>query len=125
MLNMFLAKENFPAPSINLLRINNFYVLSIQETTPGISDEEVLKIATDYNYDYNYIILTFDKDYGELIFRYKPANPPAVVFFREKGQSPLSASEILISLLTSGSVHLENAFTVIEGQSIRQRYYKR
>jgi predicted nuclease of predicted toxin-antitoxin system len=64
---MFLANENFPVPSIDLLRNNDYGVRSIQEASPGISDEEVLNIAVNDNF----IILTFDKDYGDLIFRYK------------------------------------------------------
>src|SRR4051794_40459434 len=92
--SMFLANENFPAPSILLLRNNNYSVLSIQEAFAGITDEEVLKIAIEKQL----IILTFDKDYGEIIFRYKVKNPPAIIFFREKGQSPLFAREILLLL---------------------------
>lgn len=116
---MFLANENFPAPSIRFIRNNNYNVLSIQETSPGISDNEVVKIAVINNY----IILTFDKDYGELIFRHKIITPPAVVFFREKGQSPLFAGEMLVSTLQSNSINLDNAFTVFEEHHIRQRYY--
>lgn len=118
---MFLANENFPVPSIHLLRNNDHSVRSIQETLPGISDEEVLRIAVNNNF----IILTFDKDYGELIFRYKRESPPAVVFFREKGQSPLFAGEMLLRILRSASINLKNAFTVIEAQNIRQRHYKK
>ena len=118
---MFLANENFPAPSIHLLRNNSYNVVSIQETAPGISDEDVLKIAIDNRY----IILTFDKDYGELIFRYKIENPPAIVFFREKGQSPLFAGELLLYTLRTGSINFKHAFTVIETKNIRQRHYKK
>ena len=80
----FLANENFPFPSIRLLRESNFYVSSICEDRPGITDSEVIQIAIKEQL----IILTFDKDYGELIFRSGVINPPAVVFFRYKGLSP-------------------------------------
>ncbi len=63
---MFLANENFPKPSPLLLREKGFVVKSIQEDFPGISDPEVMKITTRENL----IILTFDSDYGELIFKY-------------------------------------------------------
>lgn len=42
---MFLANENFPFPSIALLREQGYMVESIGETYHGISDEEVLQIA--------------------------------------------------------------------------------
>jgi len=78
----FLANENFPFPSIKILREKGFEVISISETLSGISDEEILRKASLENL----IILTFDRDYGELIFKYQKENLPAVVYFRTKGQ---------------------------------------
>jgi predicted nuclease of predicted toxin-antitoxin system len=62
---MFLANENFPRPSTIILRENGFIIKSVQEDYSGISDLEVMKIALELNL----IILTFDSDYGELIFK--------------------------------------------------------
>jgi hypothetical protein len=36
---VFLANENFPMPSVKLLRQNGFEVISIQEDLGGISDD--------------------------------------------------------------------------------------
>lgn len=58
--------ENFARPSILLLRENGIEVRSIQEEFQGASDEIVMKIAIEMNL----IILTFDSDHGELIFKY-------------------------------------------------------
>jgi Domain of unknown function (DUF5615) len=55
---MFLANENFPKPSILLLRDSGFIIKSIQEEFAGISDEEVIALALKDDL----IILTFDKD---------------------------------------------------------------
>ena len=118
---MFLANENFPRPSTIILRENGFSVKSIQEDSPGISDDEVIKIALNSNL----IILTFDRDYGELIFRYSKDNPPAVVFFREKGIVPEFAGSSLLTLLSNTEVSLVGAFTVIEANNVRQRFYKK
>ena len=116
---MFLANENFPKPSITFLRENNFPVKSIQEETPGISDPEVIKIALAQKL----IILTFDRDYGELIFRHSHNNPPDIIYFRDKGADPMFAGQLLLKLLTEGNVSFSNAFTVIEEKNIRQRFY--
>lgn len=62
----FLANENFPVPSVRTLRETGIEVKSISENSPGISDKEVIQIAQKEKL----IILTFDKDYGELIFRH-------------------------------------------------------
>ena len=118
---MFLANENFPRPSTIILRENDFAVKSIQEDHPGIGDPEVIQIALDLNL----IILTFDSDYGELIFKYAKDNPPAVVFFREKGNQPEFAASSLISILANTDIVISGAFTVIEANNIRQRFYKK
>lgn len=117
---MFLANENFPRPSIVLLRQAGIEIRSIQEEFQGITDEQVLQIAKDNNY----IILTFDKDYGELVFRYSTGNPPAVIYFREKGQDPLFAGRVLLSMLQMTNTSFDNSFTVVEKDSVRQRFYR-
>lgn len=115
----FLANENFPFPSIQLLRSHGFDIKSIAEESYGITDLQVIGIAKTQNR----IILTFDLDYGELIFKYSAVNPPAAVYFRHKGLNPLSAGETLLKFVESSSIQMENCFTVIEKTSIRQRKY--
>jgi predicted nuclease of predicted toxin-antitoxin system len=115
----FLANENFPMPSTRLLRESGVAVKSILEECPGISDKQVIEMAQKDNL----IILTFDKDYGELIFRYGYQKPPAVVFFRFKGNAPDYAGNLLKALLKEKVIKLANTFTVIEENNIRQRQY--
>ena len=115
----FLANENFPFPSITFLRQAGYSISSVAEQYPGISDHEVIdKAKVD-----NSIILTFDKDYGEIIFKHGQENPPAVIFFRFKGENPEMAGRLLINLIENKRLQLENKFTVIEKESVRQRTY--
>ncbi|TXH30104.1 MAG: hypothetical protein E6Q96_02255 [Cyclobacteriaceae bacterium] len=116
----FLANENFPFPSIEILRNKGFELSSISESYPGISDAEVISLAKKTIS----IILTFDKDYGEIIFKSGIDNPPAVIFFRFKGNYPESAAEILISLFDNKTLSFENTFTVIEFDGVRQKKYE-
>lgn len=118
---MFLANENFPRPSITLLRNQGYEIKSIQKLSPGIPDHEVLQLAVSDNL----IILTFDKDYGELIFRHSTQHPPSVIYFRDKGNNPLFAGEVLLNLLPNPEINFKSCFTVIEEQNVRQRFYKR
>jgi predicted nuclease of predicted toxin-antitoxin system len=118
---MFLANENFPRPSTLILRENGFEIKSVQEEYSGIADPDVMQIAIALNL----IILTFDSDYGELIFKYAKDNPPAVVYFRDKGNNPEFAALSLISLLEKNKLVLSDAFTVIEENNVRQRFYKK
>lgn len=90
---MFLANENFPKPSIILLRNQGYIIESIQEMSPGIPDNDVLQLAVSTNL----VILTFDKDYGEIIFRYNTQNPASVIYFRDKGNNPLFADKFYLT----------------------------
>jgi predicted nuclease of predicted toxin-antitoxin system len=114
---MFLANENFPFPSITLLRKQGYDVISIGESYSGISDEEVLQLAVEKQL----IILTFDSDYGELLFKYKKTPPPAVIYFRNKGFTPIDVANILLDLLQSQNFEFYKKFSVIEKDAIRQR----
>ncbi len=113
----FLANENFPLPSVLGIRKGGFIVKSIAEENPGISDEAVLDLAIEDSL----IILTFDRDYGELLFKYKKDPPPAVVYFRSKGINPDEAGQRLLDIIQSQKLVLEGFFTVIEDSGIRQR----
>jgi predicted nuclease of predicted toxin-antitoxin system len=115
----FLANENFPLPSILFLRQEGYIVRSVTESYPGISDVQVIGKAESENS----IILTFDKDYGEIIFKLGLKNPPAVIFFRFKGEEPVAAGKLLTDLLKSQKLIVEKKFTVIEKGGIRQRSY--
>ncbi len=115
----FLANENFPYPSVQLLLDKGFDVVAITKEMPGISDEEVMAFAKMENR----IILTFDKDYGELIYKYGMKEPVSVVFYRYKGTDPEFAGTFLIDLLSESTVSLDNTFTVIDEKNIRQRKY--
>lgn len=115
----FLANENYPVPSVKILREAGIAVKSIMEEAAGISDEHVIRIAQQGKL----IILTFDKDYGELNFRHGINNPPAVVFFRYKGLSPEFAGNLLKMSILDNEIELDDAFTVIEENNIRQRKY--
>ena len=115
----FLANENFPFPGIKLLRNKGFNVKSIAEEHFGISDKSVIEIAQNENR----IILTFDKDYGELLVRYSYKKPPAVVFFRLKGNTPDFAGAMLLRLIEQNEIILDNHFTVIDSNNFRQRKY--
>ena len=59
-----LANENFPAPSIQLLRERGYDVAAVAERGGSMADSEIMALAkADAR-----LIVTFDRDYGELIF---------------------------------------------------------
>lgn len=113
----FLANENFPVFSIGLLRNAGHNVASVIEETPGNKDRDILKRA----YEENRIVLTFDRDYGELIFRYKEYMPAGIVFFRFSPSTPSEPAELLLNIIEQGNVSVIDRFTVVERDRIRQK----
>lgn len=114
----FPANENFPDPSMLLLRAAGHDVKSVRTDHPGIPDPLVISLAQAEDR----IILIFDKDYGELIFKGGIASPPVVLFLRYRGRDPKAAAALIQDALAAGTV-LEGRFTVIEEEGIRQRIY--
>lgn len=113
----FLANENFPLFSIRLMRNHGHNVASIIEDTPGAKDEDILRQA----YKEKRIVLTFDRDYGELIYKHKLFTPAGIVYFRFDPSTPEEPAEILLKILAKGEVTILGKFTVIERGRIRQR----
>jgi predicted nuclease of predicted toxin-antitoxin system len=60
-----LANENFPLSSVKILKDSGFDMICVGIDFSGILDSEVMQIAMDQKRT----ILTFDRDYGELIFK--------------------------------------------------------
>lgn len=116
----FLANENFPRQSITLLRQSGYRVESIVESSPGISDEQVLNSAEEDGLT----ILTFDRDYGELLFKYGKQCLAGVVYFRTGIVEPSLPGRIVLSLLQDG-IKFQGFFTVIDSSGIRQRPLRR
>jgi predicted nuclease of predicted toxin-antitoxin system len=113
----FLANENIPAASIDRLRTDAHDILSIGDTTPGITDREVLQKAVDQHR----VVLTFDSDYGELIFRRNLPRPPGVIFYRFTPESPEEAGELTLTLVDDPDIELDGMFSVVQRSAVRQR----
>lgn len=80
----FVADENFPRPALEALRNAGWEVFSVAEERPGISDEEVAALCSESKR----VLLTFDKDFGELLFRRGLLVGSGVVLFRLIPESP-------------------------------------
>jgi len=112
-----LANENFPLLSVRLLRNAGHDVASVIEDNPGASDEDVLKRASQEKR----VVLTFDRDYGELVYRYKSFPPSGILYFRFDPSAPEEPAQILLTIMEGGKVVIPGKFTVIERGRIRQR----
>jgi predicted nuclease of predicted toxin-antitoxin system len=113
----FLANENFPLLSVRILRQAELEVASVTEDSPGIEDSEVLARAADEER----VILTFDRDYGELIYRWRLRSPKGVIYLRFRPHTREEPASILLNLLQTEGLQFQERFTVVEGDRIRQR----
>ena len=103
-----LANENFPLKGILYLRSKGFDVSSIGTDNTSIQDHVIINIAINENRT----ILTFDRDYGELIFKHNYRPQKGVIYLRLDEE-----------LVNKKEFDFDNALTVLDRNGIRQRKY--
>ena len=114
-----LANENFPYKSIYYLKEKGYDVLSIGMDNPSIKDSEVMTIAINEERT----ILTFDRDYGELIFRHNYKPEKGVIYLRLDEYEPGQPGLIIEEIITNKEIDLTRALTVVDNNGMRQRKY--
>lgn len=112
----FVADEGIDQPIVKSLRQAGHTVWYVAEMSPSISDNEVLQLARDQQA----ILLTFDKDFGELVFRQNQA-AYGVILFRLHGFSPQEKAELVTKITQDHEQSLRHAFTVVTPTKIRIR----
>jgi predicted nuclease of predicted toxin-antitoxin system len=110
----FLANENFPKEAVVALRTAGHDVTWIRTTAPGSDDQTVLKLAQSENR----VLITFDKDFGELAFRSKLPASCGIVLFRITASSPSHVADVAVNVLGSRADWAGN-FAVIEDRRLR------
>ena len=109
-----LLDENMPRSVAEGLAAAGHDVLSVAATAPGIDDLAVLALARQGHR----WLLTFDADFGELVFHKGAAAPPAVLYFRVH---PIVASEVLALALRALGEDADGGFTVVTREGTRRR----
>jgi len=114
-----LANENFPLQSVKILEDAGFDIKYIGLEYIGVLDSEVMEIAMKERRT----ILTFDRDYGELIFKkgFRPKN--GVIYLRWEAFLPTEPGDYLVELFKSKEIKFNNMLTVISESNIRQRKF--
>lgn len=112
----FLSDENIGHGVIEPLRKLGFDVKSILEINPGLNDTNVLALANKENR----ILITSDKDFGELIYTRKLVHA-GVILLRLKNNSSKHKLRVLKSLFKISNEELEKSFTVVKDNTVRIR----
>jgi len=112
----FLADENFPGSAVSALRQASHEVDWIRQIEPGARDEHVLKRAVETGA----ILLTFDKDFGELAWRMNRAAGFGVILFRVPMTRAAEAGVALARVVQSRT-DWTGHFSVVEPSRLRMR----
>ncbi|MEZ5738693.1 MAG: DUF5615 family PIN-like protein [Burkholderiaceae bacterium] len=113
---LLLVNENFPAPAIRVLRVAGYDVVAVAEDLPGATDRVVIARARALGR----WLVTFDRDYGELVFLHEVPPPPAIIFIRQEPVPPDAPAEWLMSLLSDPALE-PGYFITLGSQAIRRR----
>lgn len=113
----FLAEESVDQPIVARLREEDHHVVYVAELQPGISDEEVLRLADQAAA----LLLTADKDFGEIVFR-QGSHVHGVVLVRLAGLSSARKADIVARAVREHAAELARAFAVVMPGALRIRH---
>jgi predicted nuclease of predicted toxin-antitoxin system len=110
-----LANENFPRVAILALRELGHDVFWVAEGCPSVRDQLVLDLAVQESR----VLLTLDKDFGELAFRQGLPATCGIVLFRMTPVPSLVAESA--RLVFAENADFVGKFVVVEHGRIRER----
>ncbi len=113
----FLADESVDRQIVARLRNDGHLVLYIADIEPSISDRAVFDLANENAA----LLITSDKDFGELVFKENRLISDGVILLRLEGLSPEMKSDIASGSIRQHSKELPHHFSVIAPGKIRIR----
>lgn len=112
----FLADESVDQGIVIRLRTVGHSVLAVSEMEPGLTDDAVLAAANEQGA----LLLTADKDFGELVFRQGRLSS-GVVLIRLAGLTLESKCAAVTNAVNEHGEELSGAFTVLSPGIVRIR----
>ena len=112
----FLVDESVDRVVVTALRAAGFDTSYVAEGSQGITDDAVLEAASAENR----ILVTADKDFGDLVFR-RAHQSPGVLLLRLTGLSPARKGALVVAYVGAHSEELSHAFAVVSPAGIRIR----
>ena len=112
-----LADENIPGDTIRALRAAGHDVFAAAESGPGSADAILLARAAAEGR----VVLTFDRDFGELVVREGAPGVPGVVLLRFVPPDAGAVTALLLGLLARTDLRLDGFLSVVDAQHVRPR----
>ena len=116
----FLADENFPGSVVAVLSGRGHDVTWIRTAAPGMKDADILSWAARESR----ILLTFDKDFGELALNAPLPKTCGVVLFRTP-MPPAAKAGARLAVEIEARDDWTGNFSVVEPGRVRMRKLKR
>jgi predicted nuclease of predicted toxin-antitoxin system len=110
-----LVDESVDRPIVERLRQDGHDVLYVAELESGISDTEVLQRANELSA----LLVTLDKDFGELVFQQSLSTSFGVVLIRLSGLSAERKAEIVSEAFYRHARDFLRSFSVITSGRVR------
>jgi predicted nuclease of predicted toxin-antitoxin system len=114
----FIADEGVDLLIVEAIRAQGHDVFFVMEGMSGASDEAIQARARAENR----ILITKDKDFGELTFRLKLTHA-GIVLSRLEGLKGVLKAKIVAAVIEKYGDALAEAFTVIQPGNVRIRKY--
>ncbi len=111
---MIIADENLHQQFVNDLLADGFTVQSVRAIRVGMDDRDIAKWVLDKNA----LLITEDKDFGELIFAHK-IQRITVVFLRYKKEELVLVRETLRQVVAEYYSKEGNYFITIKSNKVR------
>jgi predicted nuclease of predicted toxin-antitoxin system len=108
--------ECVAAELVARLRADGHDIAAAVGSAAGIADEDVLAQAAVAGR----VLVTADKDFGELVYRLKRAHA-GVVLLRLAGMLPAERAELVSAVFRDRAAELPGNFTVIGSDAVRVR----
>ncbi len=111
-----ILDENISGSVIRALRQRGHNIIAVKETMRSQSDEAILHAAQQEKR----LVVTYDKDFGELAFRMKLPAECGIILLRLTGDSPEEDNIRIIEVIESG-LDFTGSFCVVTEERIRMR----
>lgn len=110
----FLADVNIEKPIIDFFKNNEWDVKWVSDFSPKMDDEALIKLAKAEKR----ILLTNDKDFGELVFLQKKLSH-GIILLRVKGQETDLKVKLIKRVMKEYSEKLSGHFVVVTKEKFR------
>jgi predicted nuclease of predicted toxin-antitoxin system len=115
---ILVVDESVDREVVDHLRQQGHSITYIAETEPSLEDDFVLSQAVSKNA----VLLTADKDFGELIYR-KGQVSSGIILLRLPQMTPTQRASLIGQVINTHAESLHNAFCVINEKRVRLRKF--